>query len=101
LETGFLEATDLAEYLVRKGVPFRDAHHIVGQIVGEAIKKGWSNLSSYTVDELKGFSKCFDADVFSYLKSDEAVTRKDLPGGTSPVKVKEAIKRAEDYLQSL
>ncbi len=101
LQTGFLEATDLAEYLVKKGVPFREAHNLVGQVVLEAIKKGCSNLSSFTVDELKGFSKYFDADVVSYLNPSEAAARKDLPGGTSPMKVKEAIVRAEEYLKSL
>jgi argininosuccinate lyase len=101
LETGFLEATDLAEYLVKKGVPFREAHHIIGRIVLEAFNKGCSNLSSFNVDELKEFSKYFDADVVSYLKPGKAAARKDVPGGTSPVKVKEAIGRAEEYLKSL
>jgi argininosuccinate lyase len=99
IESGFLEATDLAEYLVKKGVPFRDAHHIVGRIVLEAIKRGWSALSPYTLDELKGFSPYFDPDVDSYLRPAEAVDRKDVPGGTSSMRVKEAIKKAEAYLK--
>jgi argininosuccinate lyase len=101
LDKGFLEATDLAEYLVKKGVPFRKAHHIVGQIVMEAYNKGYPNLSSFTVDDLKGYSEYFDEDVVSYLKPGDAACRKDIPGGTSPLRVKEAIGRAEEYMKSL
>ncbi|MGA1840681.1 MAG: argininosuccinate lyase [bacterium] len=101
LDTGFLEATDLAEYLVKKGVPFREAHHIVGRVVLEALNKGCRNLSSFTVDDLKVYSEHFDEDVVSYLEPDDAAARKDIPGGTSPLKVKEAIGRAEEYLKSL
>jgi argininosuccinate lyase len=101
LRSGFLEATDLAEYLVKKGVPFRQAHHIVGRVVLDAVKKGWSNLSSYTVDELKGFSQDFGEDVLPYLNPEEAAARKNILGGTSPTKVQEAIKEAEQYLKTL
>jgi argininosuccinate lyase len=101
IESGFLEATDVAEYLVRKGIAFRDAHQIVGRLVREAIQRGWNTLASFTVDELKGYSEHFDADVVSFLKSDEAATRKDVIGGTSPLRVKEAMERAEMYLNAL
>ena len=101
IESGFLEATDVAEYLVRKGIAFRDAHHIVGRLVREAIQRGCKTLASFKLDELKGYSEHFDEDVMPFLKSGEAAARKDVMGGTSPVRVKEAIERAEMYLNSL
>lgn len=99
LGSGFLEATDLAEYLVQKGAAFRDAHNIVGKVVLEAIKRDWSNLSSFSINELKKFSELFEEDVVDYLSPEKSTERKTVPGGTSPMKVKEAIKKAEMDLE--
>lgn len=100
LGSGFLEATDLAEYLVRKGIPFRDAHHIVGRVVSEAIKKGWTNLSSFSLDELKKFSDLFCEDVIPYLSPENAAERKRVQGGTSSGFIKEALKDAQEGLKN-
>ncbi|MBN2372882.1 argininosuccinate lyase [bacterium] len=96
---GFLEATDLAEYLVQKGVPFRDAHNIIGRLVLDATKRGWTNLSSFSLDELKGFCSHFGNDVMPYLRPEKAAYRKNIQGGTSPSRIEEAIKKAEKDLR--
>ncbi|MGA1796854.1 MAG: argininosuccinate lyase [bacterium] len=95
---GFLDATDLAEYLVGKGIPFRDAHHIVGRIVGEAVRRGWTSLASFTLEELREFCGEFDEDALPFLDPLQAAMRKEVPGGTSLYRVEEALKRAEDYV---
>ncbi len=99
IRSGFLEATDLAEYLVRKGEPFRDAHNIVGRLVLDAVKRGWSNLSFFSFDELKRFSDLFDEDVLPYLDPEKAAQRKTVPGGSSGIRVKEAIESACEELK--
>jgi len=89
-EKGFMNATDLADYLVMKGMPFRKAHEVVGRIVRKAIKEG-KRLEDLTVDELKSFSELVDEDVTEVLKIDNCVSRRDSPGGTSPRALKEQI----------
>jgi argininosuccinate lyase len=96
--SGFLEATDLAEYLVGKGVPFREAHHIVGRLVGEAVRRGWTSLESFSLNEIREFCEGFDEDAIPFLDSRRAAVRKDVPGGTSLRRVEEALDRAENYL---
>ncbi len=81
-ETGGLLATELADYLVTKGLPFRDTHGIVGQIVRECLKQH-RELSSLTVEELQEFSRAFGADVLDRLSVRAAVDRKRQIGGTA------------------
>ncbi len=91
---GFSTATDLADYLVRKGMPFRDAH----EVVGKAVKLGVDtarDLSEMELAELQGFSDLIDADVFECLTLEGSVNARDHFGGTAPNQVKAAIERAK------
>jgi len=85
-------ATDLAEYLVQKGVPFRKAHEITGRIVLSCIKEK-KRLADLTLQELNEFSPLISADIYSCLKADESVKNKRSLGGTSLGEVKKQIKR--------
>ena len=94
---GYLTATDLADYLVRKDLPFRDAHEIVGKIVAYAIEKN-SALDEISLDELKNFSPAIEQSVFEILSIDVSVATRDHFGGTSPGQVKAAIDRINERL---
>jgi argininosuccinate lyase len=96
---GFLTATDLAYYLVGRGVPFREAHRIVGEIVSYCEDSNME-LEYLSLTQLKQFSDAFTYDVTRILSSRSSVTAKDIVGGTSPSRVKEAIKRARKDLVS-
>ncbi len=97
---GFSTATDLADYLVRKGIPFRDAHEIVGKAVGLGVREG-RDLAELTLDELRGFSDAIQADVFAVLTLDGSVAARDHLGGTAPVQVRAAIVRARARLADM
>jgi argininosuccinate lyase len=84
---GFATATDLADYLVRKGVPFRDAHEVVGKAVAEGVRSG-RDLAEMGLDELRGFSAAIEADVFEVLTLDGSVAARNLLGGTAPAQVR-------------
>ncbi len=90
---GFTLATDLADYLVKKGIPFRKAHHAVGQIVQHCIQKG-KELHECSIEELKSFSKAFDVDVYPFINAMSAIDLRRSLGGTASSRVKEAIERA-------
>ncbi len=96
---GFATATDLADYLVRKGIPFRDSHAIVGQAVayGVAEKK---DLAEMSIDELRQFCADIDEDVFEVLTLEGSVSARDHIGGTAPNQVRNAIQRARQALES-
>ena len=94
---GFSTATDLADYLVRKGVAFRDAHEIVGKAVGFGVKEG-RDLSEMTLEELQGFGDMIEQDVFEVLTLEGSVAARDHIGGTAPAQVKAAIERAKAEL---
>ncbi len=79
-------ATDLANYLVRKGVPFREAHHIVGSIVGYVLKEG-KRMEELTLEELKNFSEHFDRDALELLKPSVVADRRITYGGTSKISI--------------
>ncbi|MEJ2397765.1 MAG: argininosuccinate lyase [Gammaproteobacteria bacterium] len=96
---GFATATDLADYLVRKGVAFRDAHEIVGQAVRHGISNN-KDLSEMSLDELQQFSKEIDTDVFEVLSLEGSVAARNHLGGTAPQQVKAAIERARQRLQT-
>jgi argininosuccinate lyase len=90
---GFATATDLADYLVRKGVPFRDAHGIVARAVREAEAVG-CDLSGLPLAVLKRFSPAIGEDVFPSLSLEGSVAARNHPGGTAPAQVKAAVARA-------
>jgi argininosuccinate lyase len=95
---GFSTATDLADYLVRKGVPFRDAHEIVGKSVAYGVEKT-KDLSEMSLQELQQFSEIITGDVFEVLTLQGSVAARDHIGGTAPVQVAAAAIRAEKRLQ--
>ncbi|HSG76578.1 MAG TPA: argininosuccinate lyase [Burkholderiales bacterium] len=90
---GFATATDLADYLVRKGVPFRDAHSVVARAVREAESVG-CDLSGLPLAVLKRFSSVIGDDVYECLSLEGSVAARDHPGGTAPRQVRAAVARA-------
>ena len=96
---GHMTATDLADYLVRRAVPFRDAHEAVGRAVRRAVETG-RDLSEMTLDELRAFSPAIERDVFEVLTLEGSVAARDHPGGTAPAQVRAAIERAKARLAS-
>jgi argininosuccinate lyase len=94
---GFATATDLADYLVRKGVPFRDAHEIVGKAVAHGVATG-QDLAAMPLVELQGFGKMIEQDVFDVLTLEGSVNARDHIGGTAPSQVKGAALRADARL---
>lgn len=94
---GFSTATDLADYLVRKGLPFRDAHEVVGKSVAYGLAEN-KDLSEMSLDELRTFSSDIDADVFDVLTLEGSVNARDHIGGTAPKQVLAAADRAESRL---
>jgi argininosuccinate lyase len=97
LKGGFLTATDLADYLATKGVPFRTAHGQVGQTVRYAEAQG-KELWDLSLEEIRKFAPAAGEDVFDWLKIENAVARRQSPGGTAPLRVAEALARAESEL---
>jgi argininosuccinate lyase len=91
---GFATATDLADYLVRKGMPFRDAHEVVGKAVAFGVAEG-RDLSAMSLAELQGFSATIGEDVFEVLTLEGSVAARDHIGGTAPKQVQAAIVRAK------
>jgi len=100
LDDGWVLATELADYLVSKGLPFRKAHHVVGKIVGRCVKEG-KKLTDCTLDELKGFDEHFGEDVFNVLDVRKAVERRRSAGGTAFSRVIEAVKEGREHVRRL
>ena len=96
-QRGFATATDLADYLVRHGVAFRDAHEVVGRAVRHGIETK-RDLSEMSLDELKGFSAAIGDDVYAVLTLEGSVAARNHIGGTAPEQVLAAIKRARKRL---
>jgi len=94
---GYATATDLADYLVRKGVAFRDAHEVVGKSVAFAIEQG-KDLAELSLDQLQQFSSHIEQDVFTVLTLEGSVQARNHIGGTAPAQVKAAIDRARASL---
>jgi argininosuccinate lyase len=94
---GFLTATDLADYLVKKGIPFREAHAVVGRAVSQCIAAG-VDLSELGIEQLRAFSSRIDDDVFAFLTVEGSVRARTSAGGTSPERVEEALRSAEIWL---
>jgi len=90
---GFSTATDLADYLVRKGLPFRDAHEVVGSAVAVALEKEL-DLSELSLEELQVFSEMISEDVFDVLTLEGSVAARNHIGGTAPEQVRKAVVEA-------
>jgi argininosuccinate lyase len=98
-KTGYLNATELADYLVGKGVPFRDAHTCAGKAVNYALGKG-KELQDLELEEMKLFSKRIESDLFAFLETHTMVDRRKSFGGTATENVKSAIAVAQMQLKS-
>ena len=96
---GMMNATELADYLVRKGVPFREAHEVVGKIVLKAIQKG-IELGELSVEDLQSFSDEIENDVFECLTLEQTLASKSQIGGTAPERVAEALAAARRLLRA-
>lgn len=95
---GYLNATELADYLVKKGVPFRNAHEAVGKAVLFGIEKG-KELHELSLAELRNISSKIDKDVYKALGLERTLASKNAVGGTSPGRVAAALKRAKNSLK--
>jgi len=95
---GFMNATDLADYLVTRGMPFRQAHGCIGAAVSYALDKK-KELHELTLDELKSFSSLIEEDVFDMLKIQQMIDRRTSFGGTATENVLAAVKEARKHLQ--
>jgi argininosuccinate lyase len=94
---GFATATDLADYLVKKGMPFRDAHDVVGRLVGYAVSEG-RDLSELSIEELRTAEASIDEDVYKVLTLEGSLASRDHLGGTAPNQVSDAITRARERI---
>lgn len=95
---GFSTATDLADYLVGKGIPFRDAHDIVGKAVGHGVATD-TDLSDMSLEVLQRFGSCIEADVFDVLTLEGSVAARDHIGGTAPNQVLKAVAYSKEQLE--
>ena len=98
-QTGFINATDLADYLVKKGMPFRSAYKISGQIVALCISRG-SVLEELALDTYKEFSDLFEEDLYDAIDLQKCVEKRISQGGTSVASVEEQINYVKESLQS-
>ncbi len=96
---GFTNATDLADYLVGKGMPFRDAHHVSGTLVKQCVREG-RGLEELSLAELRRHSTLFEADIFQAISLTACVSRRNLRGGPAPNAVEDSIRAAENWLQT-
>lgn len=96
-EKGFLNATDMADYLVAKGMPFRKAHSVVGRAVAHALERG-KELQDLSLGELKAFSDLVDQDLYEALSVESMINRRTSAGGTARKNVEEAVRKAFERL---
>ena len=97
---GFTTATDLADYIVEKGVPFREAHEITGKLVALCLARG-CGLSDLDISEMREECNAIDDDVFKILSVESSVGRRDTPGGTAGNQVQIAMEEARDWLAKI
>lgn len=96
---GFTNATDAADYMVKKGLPFRDAHEIIGKLVLHCLQNNKA-LDELTLDEFKSFSQIFEQDVYKAISLEECVNRRNIIGGPAKEMMEEAIAQSEKYLKA-
>ena len=96
-ERGMLTATDLADHLAKRGVPFREAHEVVGRIVRDRLAQG-RDLGALTLDELRGYHKSFEASAVDEARPEKSMASRASPGGTAPERVREALREATEAL---
>ena len=98
--TGFMNAMEAANYLVRQGVPFRRAHEAIGQAVRKAMEKG-CELEGLTTAELKEIRPEFNSEFYDALQLPSVLSHHDVPGGTAPSRVKQALAAAKEKLSEM
>ncbi|MBI2856477.1 MAG: argininosuccinate lyase, partial [Chloroflexi bacterium] len=96
-QDAYILATDLADYLVKKGEPFRSAHGIVSELVSLAMSQG-KGLAELSLEEYRKLSPRFDEDVYA-ISVESSIASRDVPGGTAPRRVEEALKEARRLLE--
>lgn len=96
---GFINATDCADYLTKKGMPFRDAYKVVGSLVGDCVKKN-KTLTELTIDEYKQFSDCFESDIYEAIDLNTCVKERKVIGEPAPEEVSRQIKVIESFLKN-
>ena len=94
---GFINATDLADYLAKKGVPFRSAYKIVGTIVGECVKKGIT-LEDYSLEDYKKYSEVFEEDLYEEVSMETCIKKRISKGSTGYDSVKEQLAFVKEFL---
>lgn len=97
---GFTNATDIADYLVKKGIPFRSAHEIIGKMVLYCIDKNKA-IDEMTMEEFKSFSDKIQEDVYTEISLEKCVSGRSLPGGPAAATVLRAVQEGREYLASL
>ncbi|RYM06708.1 argininosuccinate lyase [Sporolactobacillus sp. THM7-7] len=97
VEKDYSNATDMADYLAKKGIPFREAHEITGKIVLFAIEHG-KYLLELGLDDYKQFSQLFEEDIFEALKPEHVMRARESEGGTAPHQIERQIKLAEQKI---
>jgi argininosuccinate lyase len=98
-QQGYATATDLADYLARKGLAFRDAHEVVGQAVAFAIDAG-KDLSACTLEELRQFDSRIDDDVFDVLTLEGSLNARNITGGTAPEQVRLQVRAGRELIKA-
>jgi argininosuccinate lyase len=96
-DDGFTTATDLADYLVGKGVPFRQAHEITGKLVALCLQKE-CGLADLSLSRMQDQCSAIGEDVYSFLTAGSSIKRRDIPGGTAGNQVQRAMEEAHDWL---
>lgn len=99
-EKGYLNATELADYIARKGVPFREAHELAGKIVLRAIELN-VELNDLELAEMQKFSPKIEVDVYEALSLEQTLKTKNAVGGTAPERVEDALRKAKSYLSEI
>ncbi|GAB4244825.1 MAG: argininosuccinate lyase [Thermoleophilia bacterium] len=99
-EGGYMQATDVADYLVKKGMPFREAHHVTGRLVGLAASRG-EPLAAVTLEQLRDLCPLFDEEYYAVVDLHRVVAGKISPGGTAPERVAEQLEDAAGRLVTL
>lgn len=100
VEQGFANATDLADYLVEKGLPFREAHEVVGKTVLYCLQKN-KRLTTCSLEELKQFSPKIEEDVFERLSVEQVVEARKSEGGTARAQVEKTLKKKKEKLKKI
>ena len=96
---GFINATDLADYLAKKGVPFRTAYKIVGELVGRCVVEN-KTLEDLTPEEYKSINLAFDTDLYDAINLENCVNRRVSEGGTGGVSVKKQISDLKEFIKN-